>query len=227
MKGSRSTEELVARLVEDLEPVRPVAPLSHQVLAVGGIWGATAAALAVWLGLHPLSVLERGGISATIAAMLAWLGASGLTLCLACRIPGRERLAWAAAAGLAAGVLIAVSVALALPRPPLLDPFAQSANCIGRSILLAAPSGLLSMALVLRGAQWRPWIAGLSLSTGAASLGGLLVHLSCASPDAWHWLLAHALAPASAGLLLGTLAAWALEGIGRRSASTAARVVGT
>jgi len=222
---SRSTEELVARLAEGLDPVRPVAPVSLQVLAVGGICVATAAALAVWLGLHPLSVLERGRISATIAAMLALLGSSGLTLGLACRIPGRERLAWGAAAVLAAGASILGTVLLALPDAPV-DPFAESASCILRSILLAAPSGLLALALALRGAQWRPWITGLALSTGAASVGGLLVHLSCPSPDAWHWLLAHALAPASAGLLLGTLAAWALEGIGRRSESAAARGVG-
>ena len=224
MSRSRSTEELVARLVEGLDPVRPVAPLSLQILAVGGIWVATAAAVAVWLGLHPLGVLERGGISATVAAMLAWLGASGLLLGLACRIPGRERLAGGAAAGLAGGASILGAVLLALRDGPV-DPFAQSASCIGRSILLAAPSGLLAMALTLRGAQWRPWVTGLGLATGAASLGGLLVHLSCPSPDAWHWLLAHALAPASAGLLLGSVAAWILGEIGHRSASAAARTV--
>ncbi len=225
MSGSRSNEDLVARLAEGLEPVRPVAPVSLQALAVGGIWLATAAALAVWQGVHPLSVLERGGISATLAAILAVLGASGLTLGFACRIPGRERLAWGAAAGLAAGASVLGAVLLTLPEVPV-DAFAQSGSCIRRSIFLAAPSGLLALALALRGAQWRPWVAGLSLWIGAASLGGLLVHASCASPDAWHWLLAHALAPASAGLLLGTLAGWALEGIRRRAASAATRAVG-
>jgi len=215
---SRATEALVARLAEDLAPVRLVAPLHRQVLAVTGIWAVSAAVVAVWLGLHPLAVLERGAISATFVWLLALVGFAGLTLGLACRIPGRERLALAAAGGVALGVPIVGAVGLLLPGSiGDADTLAQWMDCVGRSLLLAIPAGLLAMVLALRGAPWRSRTAGLGLATGATSLGALLVHLSCPSPNPWHWLIAHALVPLAAGVPVGILVAWVLERLGRRS----------
>lgn len=224
MSVPRASEDLVARLAARLEPVRPVAALHRQVLAVAGVWAASAAAVAAWLGLHPLAVVARGGVSAGLCGALALVGFAGLTLGLASRIPGRERLALAAGGGVALGVGGALALGIFLPGA-LADagPLALCMDCAGRSLLLAVPSGLLAAALALRGAPWRPHAAGLGVAVGAVSLGALLVHLSCPSPSAWHWLVAHALGPLAAGVPIGLLAAWALDRIGRRSRLASSR----
>jgi hypothetical protein len=170
--------------------VHAVAPLHRQILAITAIWAGSAAVVAVWPGLHPLAVLERGGISTTLVWALALVGFAGLTLGLACRIPGRERLALAAAGGAAVGVLVVSAIGLVLPGSAIdAGTFAQGMNCV----------------------------AGLGLTIGATSLGALLVHLSCPSPSPWHWWLAHALVPLVVGVLVGSIVAWVLRHLGLRS----------
>lgn len=218
MSGSRSTGELVARLTERLEPVRPVPPLHRQVLAVAGVWALSAAVAAGWLGLHPLAVLERGTVSTTFAWVFALVGFAGLTLGLACLIPGRERVARAAAAGVALGVSIVVGVGLLLPGSVTeTGSLAQCMDCVGTSLLFAGPPGLAALWLALRGAAWRSRAAGFGLAIGATSLGAFLVHLSCLSPSAWHWLVAHAVLPLASGVPAGFLLAWVLQRAAARS----------
>lgn len=222
----RSTEEFVARLAEDLEPVRPVPPLHRQGLAIAGIWAASACLVAGWLGLDPLGVIGRGEISTTFVCVLALIGIAGLTLGLACRIPGRERLARAAASGVAVGVMIVVAVALVLPGSATdAGTPSQWMDCVGQSLLLAIPSGLVAMGLALRGAPWRSRVAGLGLAIGATSLGALLVHLSCPSARPWHWLIGHVLVPLSAGVPIGLLVAWFFDRLGKRSRRATSRLL--
>lgn len=216
---NHSTEEVVARLVDEIEPVRRVSALRWQVVRVAAAWVATAALAAAGMAMHPLAVIAGSGISASIAAALALLGFSGLTLGLALRIPGRERLASAAAAGIAVGLGILGAVALMMPGS-VVDA-GSLAQCTGRSLLLAIPSGLIAMAVALRGAGWRPALTGLALATGATSLGALLVHMSCQSQSPSHWLIAHALLPMLAGIPMGLLAAWVFDRIAQRSARAA------
>ncbi len=213
-----TTEALVSRLADQLEPVRAVAALHRQLLAVATIWVGTAAVVAGWLGLHPLAVLARGGVSTTFTGVLALVGLAGITLGLACRIPGRERVALAAAGGVALGALVVIAIGLASQEfVAEAGALAPGMNCAGRSLFLAIPSGLWALVLARRGAPWRPRAAGLGLAIGAASLGAFLVHLSCPSPSAWHWLFAHALVPLAAGALVGLLVAWLFDRLGRRS----------
>ena len=215
MSARRSSEELIAGLAERLEPVRPVAPLHRQMLVVAAIWALSAAVVALWLGMHPLGVVERGAVSALLLAVLALIGLGGLTLGLAARIPGRERLALAAAAAAAAGLAAVVALGLALPGSAAdAGPRAEWWVCFERSLLLAIPSGVLAVALALRAAPWRERATGLGLGLGAVSLGALLVHLSCPSPSPWHWLLAHALLPLACGVPLGLLAGWLMRRLG-------------
>ncbi|HKA15573.1 MAG TPA: hypothetical protein VKH41_11195, partial [Myxococcota bacterium] len=53
--------------------------------------------------------------------------------------------------------------------------------------------------------------AGIALALGASSLGALLIHASCPSPSAAHWLMAHALLPLPTGASVGLLVAWRLD----------------
>jgi hypothetical protein len=225
-RSGLSTEAFIARLADDLEPVRAVPSLYRQILAVTAIWAGSAAVVASWLGLHPLTVLERGGISTSLVGVLALVGFGGVTLGLACRIPGRERVALAAASGVVLGVVVASVVGLVLPGS-LADagPVAEGMACAERSLLLAIPSGLAAIFLALRGAPWRPRAAGLGLTIGATSLGALLVHLSCPSQSPWHWWLAHALVPLAVGPLIGFLVASVLRHLGLRSRLRASRAL--
>jgi len=212
VSAGRSSEELIAGLSERLEPVRPLAPLHRQVLVVASAWILSAAAVALWLGMQPLGVVERGAVSGLLVTGLALIGLAGLTLGLAARIPGRERLALAAAAAAAAGVALVIGLGLALPGSVTdAGPLAEWRVCFERSLLLAIPSGVFAVVLALRAAPWRERAAGLGLGLGAMALGALLVHLSCPSPKPWHWLLAHALLPLGCGVPLGLLAAWVLH----------------
>ena len=223
MSADRSTEEVVARLVDAAEPVRPVAALRWQLLGVVGIWLATAAFVALLLGLHPLAAFERDAISAGVEIALLVLGFAGLTMALAARIPGRERLTRGAAGGIALGIGVVGIVALGLPGWAAGPGFvAQCLNCGSHALLLAIPSGAIAMLLALRGAGWHAALAGLGIATGAAALGALLIHMSCPSPDPWHWLIAHLLLPLGAGVPIGLAVAWVLDRVARRSARTAA-----
>jgi hypothetical protein len=206
MSTRRSTEEIVARLAAGLAPVRPVASLPRQALAVSAVWAASAAIAVAWLGVHPLDTIARGAISAALLGALALIGAAGLALGLAARRPGSERLASAGAIGAGLGVL---AVALALPGPITdADTLAHSTDCFARSLLLAIPCGVLAVGFCRRGAPWRPRAAGIGVALGAVALGALLVHAGCPSPSPAHRLTAHALLPLATGASAGLLVAW-------------------
>jgi hypothetical protein len=129
MSTQRSTEEIVARLVDGIEPVRRVAAMRWQVFRVAAAWAASAALVAVWLGIHPLAVLERDTISAGVALALLLLGFAALTMGWAARIPGREPLAKAAAAGIALGLGIIAAIGLLMPGSRSRRARLHSARC--------------------------------------------------------------------------------------------------
>jgi hypothetical protein len=208
VSDERRTDELVARLAAGLPPVRPVAALHRQALAVGAAWLATAAFAAAWLGVHPLDVTARGPVWASLVGALALVGAAGLLLGLASRIPGRERAAWLAAALAGVGLAGVLGDGLALGDGRLSTPFAECAGCYAKALLLAVPVGLVAGLLARRAAPLRPALAGVAVALGAAAAGGLVVHLGCRSPDPSHWLLGHALAPLGTGALVGLAAAY-------------------
>ena len=213
MSDERSTERLVGRLAGDLAPVRPIAPLHRQALAVFAAWAATTLGATLLFGpAHPLDVIARGAVSASFVGLLGLLAPASLALGLASRIPGRERVGWLAAAVGAAALLGLGCVALALGDAAFATPFAQCERCALRSVVLAVPAGLVAGLFARRGAPWRPGLAGAAVALGAAAAGGFLVHLGCPRTDASHWLVGHALAPLAAaavlGLTVGTIARW-------------------
>jgi hypothetical protein len=226
MSAARPTEAVVARLARDLAPVRPMPALRRQTAAIAAIFAATSGVALVWLGLHPLDALARGGVSAALACALALIGAGGLALGLAGRVPGRERLALGAGIAAALGLLAIAAVGFVVP-----DPIARAiarewqSDCFVRSLLLAVPLGVVAARLSLRGAPWRPAATGVSLALGAAALGSLLVHAACPSPNASHWLAAHSLLPLATGAAVGALAAWRLARRARRGRAAIARAL--
>src|SRR5262249_6754290 len=71
----------------------PISSLRRQGIAVALAWGASAAIAAVWLSLHPLNTIARGPVSAAVFGALSLIGAAGVLLGLARRLPGREDVA--------------------------------------------------------------------------------------------------------------------------------------
>lgn len=227
MTEKRSTEELVARLADEIEPVRRTPPMRGQLALVASVWCATAILAALSGGIHLPEPRGVGRLSAGVAVALSLAGFAGVTLGLAARTPGRERLARGAAVAIALGAAIVVGLAIVAAGPSggavILT---ECVRCAGRSILLATPPGAMAIRLALRGAGWRPWIAGLAVATGAASLGGLLVHLTCPSPSIRHWLVAHVFLPAIAGIALGLVAAAVLLRVARHADAAQSRRFG-
>lgn len=210
MSASRPTADLVAELVETMEPVRPIPALRWQMAALAGCWIVTGLAVAAWLGLHPAAALDRGVASTGIAVGLALLAASGLTAAVATRIPGRERAVAAAAVGvvLSLGLLLAVWIGMIGTSIGAIFHASEDLRCVGHASLFSAPSGLIAGFLAARGAAWRPVATGFTIALGAAAAGALLTHLSCASDSAWHWLFGHAVGPLLIGVVAGTGLAW-------------------
>ncbi|HTO71266.1 MAG TPA: NrsF family protein [Myxococcota bacterium] len=217
MSRETTPERLIARLSDELAPVRPLAALRRQVLAVAATGALCALGVALWLGLHPFDVLSRGAFSAALAGALALVAGGGVLLALAARIPGREPLAKAAGAGAVVGLAVVAALCLVAAASRGVGSADPLVPCSERSLFLALPIALCVGALALRGAPWRPGITGLAAAVGASAAGGLLIHLSCPSPSLWHWLIAHALAP----LLVGTLGGVGLAAFFRRAAASA------
>lgn len=214
---SRPTEDVVARLIDELEPVRPMPPLRWQVAAIAAVWAGTGALAALVVDLHPLGALRRGGVSSCVMGVLIVVSVSGLVMGLASQIPGRERLVTGAMVGMMLGLGLAAAVAGVLPGS-LADAgsIAQCLDCTSHAILLAVPSGLVALSIALRGAGWHAARTGIGIAIGAASLGALLIHVSCSSESPWHWLIAHAVLPIAVASALGMLAAWFLAAAARR-----------
>jgi hypothetical protein len=214
----RTTEDLLSRLGDDLEPVRPIPTLVRQIGSVAAVWVVSALALALFSGMRPWLLFERGASSTLVTLALALVGIGGVGLGLALRIPGREAAARATAVCVGLGALVLGSAAWLIAGHEV--GWSLVAGCIGctvESLGLAFPAAIVAFALALRAAPWRRGAAGVGLAIGAAALGALLVHASCASSDPVHWLVAHALLPLACGVPFGLLAAWAFERLEART----------
>lgn len=205
MSPPPSTEQLVAELVDALEPVRPLPALRWQLAGLAAAWLVTAAAVAAWQGLHPALVLGRSAASAGVAAGMALLAISGLAFALAVRIPGRERAAAVAAAGgvLSLGMLLAVWLGVAGTSLAIAFRPAEDLRCLASASLFSLPPGVLAGMLAMRAVAWRPVATGFALALGACGGGALLTHLACLSDEPWHWLFGHSLGPMLVGVAAG------------------------
>jgi len=217
MKSDR-TESLIASLQRDLQPVRPVPRLRTHL----GVFLAAVVLLAgfVMALLAPrpdaLTLLGQIGPFAAIGGGLAMATLGAALASLASARPGRE---WVAlTASFAASATLAVSAGAAAlmlfdaaPATSMPEPAGQDLHCALIAIALAVPPALLLARLAGAAAPQRPGWTGLLAALGATTLGALAVHLTCATPDRWHWLTSHALAPVAGAALLALPLAWLLR----------------
>lgn len=200
------TEALIAKLVSDLEPVRPIAPIPRSLAAVFGVTTLVGAVVFAVYGLKPdpWSGFVTDATYAGVSIGLVAAGVGGCMGALASVIPGREGLLRLGAGLALGGILLGVGVAAWMTpwgHASLEDPLAHM-SCVGRGTLLAVLPALAVWLLATRGWSGRPDVTvalGL-LGTGAA--GALLVHLTCPAVEPLHVLCTHMSIPLLFTLLL-------------------------
>jgi len=198
--STNTTERLIARLGEDLDPVRPLPRLRSAFAIVLTVW-------ATFLGLVVL------GTDATIAAgslvgnqiylasfaglVLAALGATASAL--AAGIPGRENVETAgmmlAAVGLIAGAIACLFGMQSLGIDAPSSPRGLDTMCFREGALLSLlPAGVI-LSFLVRGWTARPIRAAFIALLGAGALGAVTVHLSCGFLGPKHVILGHMSVP--------------------------------
>lgn len=189
-------EELMKAITDDLQPVTPLAP----------VWRRTLWALAVSALVFAVTVFAFG-VRSDIQDIPAWLGwgssvieflSAALLLGLALRasVPGRSVPVSSAIAALTASVLYQLAVGYITfrfsPGIPWQDhPFAHGMGCMTSDTMLAVPTLVITLFLIIRAYPTQAWMAGLLGGAGAAIASDAITHLRCPISDMRHVLLWH------------------------------------
>lgn len=194
------TQDLVATLSSELQPVRRIPPIRVGLTGVLVAWSIVFVALS-WL--HEPSV----PLSDRLAANGAWAGVLfGLALCALCAtiaalagaVPGREELErrarWLGVGGLAMAALVAGYATWAAWDAESAT-WRLDATCftVASVVGLVPAAGLI--AYLRRGFVLRPDRDAALLLLGAFGLGATAVHFICHHAGARHALLGHTLVP--------------------------------
>lgn len=194
--------ELKAKVLSNLEPVKPVAPPAVRLVLVA-LWG-----LAALVGVPALVGLRFN--ASELGFWLLWGATAGealaglLLVFLALRegIPGLGASRGVVGSALAAAFLVELGVALLThARCPCPARFGPGVACFASETLLGIPALVLTLFLVVRAYPLSPPRAGLLGGVGAGLLADALQHLVCPVSDPRHVLVWHL----GAVILLGLL----------------------
>lgn len=201
-----STDRLIAGMVDELEPVRPLPRLRS----------AFAVILSIWAALLGIVLWGQEGGSIPGSAMADWIylaaflglvfaSVGGTISALAAGTPGRERLELMGMAlallglGAAAGACLIGMWTLgpeASASPPGLD-----AMCLRHGGLLSLlPAGVI-LSFLVRGWAAHPVRASLVALGASGALGALIVHFTCGFVGPAHLLASHLSVPVALALL--------------------------
>ena len=213
------TGRLIAKLADDLTPVRRAPRLRSIASLVLGVWGMVLVYSLMTYGARPdwwVLVTQ----DATYLAVLLGLAACGIgaTLAsLASAIPGREVVAQrgivAAALGLSAAA--AVGMLSLTASGSFAGALADDWMCLQGAVELSPLPVAAGLFAVSRGWVGRVGLTVLAALAGAAAAGALGVHLTCSLSGARHFLLGHAAAPLVLALVLALPAAALLRRFAR------------
>ncbi len=209
MTMHRDSDALIAALVGELEPVRPLrfgAGLAGALTAAG----LSAAGVVMLLGLRPDWVAGSADPMHLVATGL--FGGLGLAASVTVIVMGRPQVGsdhggWRWAAGMAALLpLVGLAAAIGRGREAMApEVMRHGAECFG----LGAAASLLVAAMLTawlrRGAPTAPARAGLVAGVAAGAFGSFAVSLHCPDNDIVHigiWHAATVVAMAAAGRLV-------------------------
>ena len=219
-----ATDELIASLVRDLKPVRPLALPRARFADWGLIVGVTAAIVAAAIGLR----LNFWASLSTIAFqahiwLLAVCAATAAGAALMLAVPG-ERVSWwrrlaPVTAGSAWLFWLFVELRIYAMSGAGLEPGWSGVACVAKAVAFSGTPGIALMIMLGRGA---PPDARATLAFGglaAAAVGALGVELTCPLTSPSHLLVWHA-GPVVAAVIASQL-------LGRAMLNAIARVVGS
>jgi hypothetical protein len=206
------TRSLIAQLVGDLTPVKPVPPLWLALTLV--LAAAAPVALAAWgmQGLRngPWLDFSADPAFAGVLIGLAAIAVGGCVAGLASAIPGRGAAAISAAALATSGALLAIGVSAAISLRQSGQPLGLTLAdppCIAWAVVFSALPVAAGIGLCSRGWAARPSLTAALTLLGAGAIGALLVHATCPVVEARHLLLGHCSTPlllsAAGAVLLG------------------------
>lgn len=190
------TDRLIASLVRQLEPVRPLPRLRLAFAVILAVW-ATLLGAVVWAHEGPLGIraLFDDGVYLGSALGLA-LAALGATVsALAAGVPGRERVE-TGGMGVALFGLVAAAAACLLGMETLREMVASphvgvDRMCLQEGALLSLLPGGVILSFLVRGWAMHPLRAAAVALLASGALGGLIVHASCGLLEPRHLLLGH------------------------------------
>lgn len=207
MTSINETEDLIAGLVGDLEPRRPLPPL--RVVVAGVSVAALALGIAGTLFRADLAAVQTWSWLATGAHLL--LAGGALLAALAACIPGREEAervgSRTAVAGGVVTLLVGAFVALEFAQPTALTwvSVLEAAKCTSVASLFAIVPVSLVAYFAGRAAPRSPFPTLWTAAVAALAFGTLPVHLGCTG-GAMHSLFGHFLAPFTASLVVVAVA---------------------
>ena len=204
---SNSSEAMIGRLVDDLEPVLP--RRAWHAAAVLGSVALVELALALWLGTQRADLHEamRGGMFWW--KMLTCLGlalAGGIAVLAALDAETRARPLWrglaaTTAVALLVGAVLAGVKAVSAPVLLRLNP-AHGLQCLAWSMLLALPIVAAIVFLARRAAPTRPRATATAAGIAASGWGAFVFAWSCPFADPLYVLVWY-----GGAILLGAIAA--------------------
>ncbi len=200
------SDELIAALVSDLRPVRPLANPTRRAVRFGAVaCGAVGAAVSLAGARQDLAArLRDAAFLGETALLLASFGAATWSALASC-VPGaawRGTRSWLMAALGAWLALIAARYAL----QPNVTAIGVGLACVRRMLLFGIVPACVLMLMLRRAAPLERGTSGFLACLSAGSLAVLGTRLLCAKEDALHVLFFHftpLVALAVSGSLLG------------------------
>lgn len=213
---SEVQDELIAHLVADLRPVKPL-----NVVRLSAIWLVVQAGLVLMVAMampRPdiMQAAERPLFQGEMLALLLGGFCAGL-LAIRAAVPGREPGTMTTVAVLTLGVVAILFFVLEGAMPVTLAQFVGAGwRCSATTLALAAlPCGIL--AVILRGgAPIAPIRAGLLAGAGGLFFAAATLRSTCPGDEALHLLVWHGIPVAGGVAVAGLVATRILGGWWRR-----------
>lgn len=201
-------------ILQDLRPVRPLAPAWVLTLGFMALFVAASAASASVLGMHGwpvLSEVQRGLIFPALLAA-AWLAA---VACVRCMSPASGSRLGVLALSLGVGVFPIV-FSLVLQDYGIRDLVKEGIPCLEAGLSVAIPTGL-TIAWILRRGFVLDWsAAGIAAGTLSGLAGMGMLELHCPNLKAIHVIVWHVAVVLVSGIL-GLGCGWIVSAVTRRN----------